>query len=113
MKPARRILYISIIVLIELNVRGQSYIVEPAFILNESSVVEGMTYDPAGKNFYFGEDSTFRILRYTFSGKPAGFIDAAKDGMTAVLGMTVSTKTNQLWICGAIKEDTIQVQCVF
>jgi hypothetical protein len=33
--------------------------------------------------------------------------------MTAVLGMTVNTKTNQLWICGAIKEDTIQVQCVF
>ena len=113
MKRVQCLFLFAAVIFAPLSAWSQSYKVESAFTLNESSVVEGMTYDPAAKNFYFGEDHNFRILRYTFSGKPAGYIDAAKDGMTAVLGMTVSTRTNQLWICGAIKEDTVQVQCVF
>lgn len=113
MKRAKTIFLLSIIICSAYKSQAQAYKIEQAFTLNESSVVEGMTYDPLGKNFYFGEDHNFRILRYTFAGKPAGFIDASKDGMTAVLGMTVSTQTHQLWVCGAIREDTVQVQCVF
>ena len=92
---------------------AQPYKVKLAFTLKEASVVEGMTFDPVQRHFYFGEDSGFRLLRYDLSGNPAGYIDAAKDGMTSVLGMTVTKSPYALWACGAITVDSIKVRCLF
>jgi hypothetical protein len=77
------------------------------------AIIEGMTYDPVGKNFLFGESTKKRILKYTRTGQPAGVIDAVKDGMTSVLGMTVNTKTHHLWICGAIDTGINKTMCIF
>ena len=85
-----------------------------AYTLKENpAIIEGMTYDPIGKNFYFGESTSKHILRYTSAGRSAGFIDAAKDGMTSVLGMSVNTKTHHLWICGATDTGTNKMMCMF
>ena len=95
-----------------------SYAILPAqqkvFSLKEiPAIIEGMTYDPVGKIFLFGESHKKRILKYNRAGQPVGVIDAAKDGMTSVLGMSVNTQTNHLWICAAIDTGVNQTMCVF
>jgi hypothetical protein len=92
---------------------AQASSVEHVFTLNETNAVEGMTYDPISKHFYFGADTDFKILRYTLTGKAAGFIDGANDGMTSVLGMTVDSDKHDLWICGAITVDKVKVRTMF
>lgn len=87
---------------------------EEVFTLNElPAVVEGMTYDPKGKHFYFGEDLSKHILRYTAEGMPAGYIDGAAYGMTGVAGMRVTTSPHQLWVCGAIDTGAKKMRCIF
>jgi len=96
------------------TVYAQQPKVEPAFELNERpAIIEGMTYNPADSNFYFGESIDFKILIYTKQGKPAGSIDAAKDGMNSVLGMTVSPVAHHLWVCGALNLAGKKTMCVF
>src|SRR5215218_7936708 len=74
------------------ELQAQAQKLEYAFTLNElPAVVEGMTYDPKGEHFYFGDDISKRILRYTRDGKPAGYIDGRVYGMTGVAGMRVTT----------------------
>lgn len=91
----------------------QSAQLSTAFVLQDHpAVIEGMTYDPIGGNFYFGESLSKKILRYTKDGKPAGFIDAKSHGMTSVLGMTVS-RSHQLWICGAVTENGKKIRTMF
>ena len=88
--------------------------VEHVFSLADNpAIIEGMSYDPISKHFYFGESITKRLLRYTLSGKPAGYIDAAKDGMTSVLGSTVDTRNHHLWVCGAVDTGSKQRMCMF
>ena len=102
-----------IILLFSINANAQQYKVQHVFTLKENpAVIEGMTYDPVGGNFYFGESLNFKILRYTRSGRQAGSIDAAKDGLTSILGMSVSTK-HHLWVCGAITVEGKKIMCVF
>ena len=83
------------------------YKIAHAFNLHENpAIIEGMSYDPVGKHFYFGESISKKILRYDLSGKPAGSINAAKDGLTSVLGSSVDIKKHHLWICGATDTGT-------
>lgn len=96
------------------TINAQEKKVQHAFDLNEiPAIIEGMAYDSIGGNFYFGESVHFRILRYSRDGKSAGYIDAAKDGMTSVLGMSVSKPDHQLWVCGAITVEGKKTQCLF
>lgn len=105
---------IAFICVLSQSINAQSYRVEHAFALKEiPAIIEGMTYDPVGGNFYFGESVSFKILRYTKAGKPAGYIDAASDGLSSVLGMSVDTKKNQLWVCGAINKGADKRRCIF
>lgn len=93
---------------------AQSQQLEYAFTLDETpAVVEGMTYDPKGGHFYFGEDNSKRILRYTKDGKPAGFINGRAYGMTGVAGMRVTTAPHELWVCGALDTGVNRVRCIF
>jgi outer membrane protein assembly factor BamB len=88
--------------------------VQAAFTLHEvPAVIEGMTYDPKDKNFYFGESLTFRILRYSSGGRPAGYIDGAKDGITSILGMSVFLPLHHLWVCGSIQQAGRKTMCLF
>lgn len=101
-------------VLYSLSLTAQQSRVQPAFELKEfPAIVEGMTYNPADSMFYFGESLQFKILRYTKSGSPAGSIDAAKDGMTSLLGMRVSSSNRHLWVCGAITAQQKKTMCLF
>jgi hypothetical protein len=103
-----------IILFLSVKANAQQYKVQPAFTLNElPAIIEGMTYDPVDSNFYFGESVNFKILRYTKSGRSAGNIDAAKDGLTSILGMSVASATHHLWVCGAIKVQGKKIMCVF
>jgi hypothetical protein len=87
---------------------------EHVFTLDElPALVEGMTYDPKGENFYFGDDINKRILRYTKSGKSAGFIDAAAYGLTGVAGMRVTIAPHELWVCGALDTGKNRIRCIF
>ncbi len=87
---------------------------EYAFTLIESpALAEGMTYDPKGKHFYFGDDISKRILRYTKEGKPAGYIDAPAYGLTGVAGMRVTTAPHELWVCGAVDTGVNRIRCIF
>lgn len=88
--------------------------VQRAFALVEHpAVIEGMAWDNKSGNFYFGENHALKILRYTKAGKPAGFIDAAKAGVVAMLGMTVDSQRHQLWVCGSINQHQQQLACMF
>ena len=90
------------------------YKIAHAFNLHENpAIIEGMSYDPVGKHFYFGESISKKILRYDLSGKPAGSINAAKDGLTSVLGSSVDIKKHHLWICGATDTGTKKRMCMF
>lgn len=83
-----------------------------AFELKENpAIIEGMTYDVVNKIFYFGESTGKHLLKYSKEGQSLGYIDAAKDGMTSVLGMTVNA--NNLWVCGAIRQNQKEFMCVF
>jgi hypothetical protein len=103
---------IAIMLIYSGAIYAQASRVKVKFRLTESpAIIEGMTYDAVGKKFYFGESLSKRILSYTFDGKPAGYIDAAKDGMTSVLGMNVHK--GHIWICGAIGTDSTRKMCIF
>src|SRR5688572_9174622 len=104
-----------LLLLLEFGVHsnGQQYKVQTAFSLKESpAVVEGMTYDPVAGNFYFGENLDCRILIYTKEGVQNGFIDGTKDGMTSLLGMTISA-AGHLWVCSAIQQQAKKIMCLF
>lgn len=112
MKYKYRVLFF--ILLYSLPASAQQLQVRPAFELKEfPAIVEGMTYDPIDSMFYFGESLQFKILRYTKSGRPAGSIDASKDGMTSLLGMSVSSANRHLWVCGAITVQQKKIMCLF
>lgn len=85
---------------------------QAVFELEENpAIIEGMTGDAGSGVFYFGESITKHILKYSKHGENLGYIDAGKDGMTSVLGMTV--EANHLWICGAIRQQKRDIMCVF
>lgn len=93
---------------------AQTQVLKKIFSLKEQpAVVEGMTFDPVRGQFYFGESTNRVILRYGKEGKPAGRIDAGKDGAVSLLGMTVSPADHQLWVCGAIESQGAKQMCVF
>jgi hypothetical protein len=113
MKKGSTCLPVMLLLLFGVNVRAQHYKVQTAFTLKEpAAVVEGMTYDPVAGNFYFGDNLSCRILIYTNEGIQNGFIDGANDGMTSLLGMTVS-KAGHLWVCSAIQQQQKKIMCLF
>lgn len=92
---------------------GQLRPVEHVFTFQGDPVtVEGMTYDPVDQVFYFGSDNEYKILKYGIDGKALGYIDGKANGMTSVLGMSIS-KERHLWVCGAIGKDSLKVRCIF
>ena len=94
--------------------QAQSQKLEYAFTLNElPALAEGMTYDPKGEHFYFGDDISKHLLRYTKDGKPAGYIDGRAYGMTGVAGMRVTTTPHELWVCGAVDTGINRIRCIF
>jgi hypothetical protein len=93
---------------------AQKYTVTPAFELKEEkAIVEGMTFDPVGRHFYFGESIRKQILKYSEDGKVADRIGSDEDGLTSVLGMTVDTRKHHLWVCGAIKQEGKNIMAMF
>ncbi len=114
MKHFTKYWVLLLIFFLSVKANAQQYKVRPAFTLNElPAIIEGMTYDPVDSKFYFGESVNFKILRYTKSGRSAGNIDAAKDGLTSILGMSVSSATHHLWVCGALNVQGKKIMCVF
>jgi hypothetical protein len=92
---------------------AQQLPIHQAFVLQESpAVVEGMAYDPVDSNFYFGENLSLKILRYSKSGKPVGKIDAGKDGITSIVGINVSA-VGQLWVCGSMMINNKKSMCLY
>lgn len=82
------------------------------FELKENpAIIEGMTVDAGNDVFYFGESISKHLLKYSKKGESLGYIDAGKDGMTSVLGMTV--RAHHLWVCGAIRQQEQDIMCVF
>jgi sugar lactone lactonase YvrE len=106
--------FILVLTCTSLFANAQKYTVTPAFELKEEkAIVEGMTFDPVGRHFYFGESTKKRILKYSEDGKVADRIGSDEDGLTSVLGMTVDRKKHHLWVCGAIKQEGKSIMAMF
>lgn len=113
MKPVANYHLLLLCLLFATAGRAQMGNQQPVFTLHEAAAVcEGMAFDPVDSNFYFGESFTSCILRYTKEGKPAGRIDAARDGLLSVLGISVSP-AHHLWVCGAMRSNGKKLRCVF
>jgi sugar lactone lactonase YvrE len=109
-----RNVFILVLTCTSLFAVGQKYSVTPAFELKEErAIVEGMTFDPVGRHFYFGESTKKRILKYSEDGKVADRIGSDEDGLTSVLGMTVDRKKHHLWVCGAMKQEGKSMMAMF
>jgi hypothetical protein len=108
-----KFLVLSTTLLIVYTIHAQHRVQHAFTLADNPSIIEGMSYDPVSKLFYFGESTMKRMLIYTLSGKRAGYIDAAKDGMTSVLGSIVDTNKRHLLICGAIDTGSKKRMCVF
>lgn len=99
---------------VAISVLAQKHLVTPLFSLKEErAIVEGMTFDPVEKIFYFGNSVDKRILKYSLYGKRNGVIGDSTDGITSMLGMTVDTRKHHLWLCGAMKVNDRQIMAVF
>jgi hypothetical protein len=108
-----KICFIVICTLLFCSTEAQHKIYHVFNLGKSPAIIEGMTYDPVDKYFYFGESISRKILRYTFSGKPAGHIDCGKDGMISILGSAVDPRNHHLWVCGAIDTGNKKRMCMF
>jgi DNA-binding beta-propeller fold protein YncE len=80
------------------NGHAQKKQAEVVFRIPEKDLIpEGMTYDPAGKNFYVGSIQKRKVIRISTDGKISEFATSLDAGLRVVLGMTV--KDQKLYVC--------------
>ena len=71
-----------------------------AFRLTQKDlIVEGVTHDPVGGDFYVGSVHRRKILRVGRKGKAEDFTKEKQDGLGSVLGIKVDATGRHLWAC--------------
>ena len=69
-------------------------------------IPEGITYDPAGRNFYVGSIAKRKILKIDRNGNVSYFVESGRDHLGEVLGMAINPRTKTLWACSNLRTDS-------
>ena len=77
-----------------------------AVLPDSTLITEGLAFDPRSGSFFVSSVHQRKIMKIDSLGAISTFVQSASGGLGSVLGMTVDTTRNLLWVCSAIFNQT-------